>query len=324
MSQSNRLSNHQLVQRITLPDPKGSILDMVLDTDTFNEIDDQFALVYALLSPDRVKVHAVYAAPFVNAKSKTPAIGMAMSYDEIFELYQRMPSKPDVPVHRGSEQWMRQARGPVESDACHDLIERAMSRSVDDPPLYVVAIGAPTNVSSAIAKCPEIMDRIVVVWLGGHAVSHPTAREFNLGQDLLASQTLFDSGVPLIRIPCIPTAQMLRTTVAELTHYIGNKNPMCDFLLQRYAEHEAMETTQKRERWNVAHIAYCKEIWDVATIAILVNSTWCRSTITPSPILTRDMTWSVDPSRHLIRDLISMNRDAIFGDMFYKLANMSS
>ena len=28
--------------------------------------------------------------------------------------------------------------------------------------------------------------------------------------------------------------------------------------------------------------------------------------------------------RALIRDLISMNRDAIFGDMFYKLANMSS
>jgi hypothetical protein len=75
MSESSRLSNHQLVQRITLPDPRGPVLDMVLDTDTFNEIDDQFALVYALLSPERVKVHAVYAAPFVNKKSATPAQG---------------------------------------------------------------------------------------------------------------------------------------------------------------------------------------------------------------------------------------------------------
>ncbi|HCD30823.1 MAG TPA: nucleoside hydrolase, partial [Phycisphaerales bacterium] len=271
MSTSHRLSEHRLVERLAKPDPKGPVLDMVLDTDTFNEIDDQFALVYALLSPDRLKVHAVYAAPFVNAKSKSPAQGMAMSYDEIFELYKRMPARPDVPVLRGSEKWMRQVSGPVDSQACDDMIERAMARHVDDAPLYVVAIGAPTNVSSAIAKCPEIMDRIVVVWLGGHAQSHPTTREFNLGQDLLASQTLFDSGVPLVRVPCIPTAQMLRTTVSELTHYIGNKNPMCDFLLKRYAEHETMETPLKLKRWDCEHIAYCKEIWDVATVAWLIN-----------------------------------------------------
>lgn len=322
MSISHRLPDHRLVQRIAEPDLNGPVLDMVLDTDTFNEIDDQFALVYALLSPDRVKVHAVYAAPFVNKKSSSPAIGMAMSYDEIFELYKRMPVTPNVPVFRGSEKWMREVDGPVDSAACQDMIDRAMARHPDDAPLYVVAIGAPTNVSSAITMCPQIMDRIVVVWLGGHAQSHHTASEFNLGQDLMASQVLFDSGVPMVRVPCIPTARMLRTTVSELTYYIGNKNPMCDFLLSRYAEHEAMETPIKQKRWGCQHIAYCKEIWDVATIAWLINPTWGPSCLTPSPILTRDVTWSFNPARHQIRDLIEMNRDAIFGDMFYKLANM--
>ena len=37
---------------------------MVLDTDTYNEIDDQFALTYALLSPEKLAVEAIYAAPF--------------------------------------------------------------------------------------------------------------------------------------------------------------------------------------------------------------------------------------------------------------------
>jgi purine nucleosidase len=37
---------------------------VIIDTDTANEIDDQFALAWALLSPERLDVLAVYAAPF--------------------------------------------------------------------------------------------------------------------------------------------------------------------------------------------------------------------------------------------------------------------
>jgi purine nucleosidase len=37
---------------------------MVIDTDAANEIDDQFALAWALLAPERLEVEAVYAAPF--------------------------------------------------------------------------------------------------------------------------------------------------------------------------------------------------------------------------------------------------------------------
>ncbi len=50
---------------------------LVLDTDTFNEVDDQFALVHVLLSPDRVDLEAVYAAPFHNEKSLARPTGCA-------------------------------------------------------------------------------------------------------------------------------------------------------------------------------------------------------------------------------------------------------
>ncbi|MYD39906.1 MAG: nucleoside hydrolase, partial [Chloroflexi bacterium] len=36
----------------------------VIDTDTRNEIDDQYALVWALLSQDRLQIDGVYAAPY--------------------------------------------------------------------------------------------------------------------------------------------------------------------------------------------------------------------------------------------------------------------
>ena len=45
----------------------------VLDTDTYNEIDDQYAVAYGLLSPQRMSLEAIYAAPFVNDRSSTAA-----------------------------------------------------------------------------------------------------------------------------------------------------------------------------------------------------------------------------------------------------------
>jgi hypothetical protein len=41
---------------------------MVLDTDTYNEIDDQFALAHTLLSQEWVQLEAIYAAPLDNEK----------------------------------------------------------------------------------------------------------------------------------------------------------------------------------------------------------------------------------------------------------------
>ena len=58
---------------------------MVLDTDTANEIDDQFAVVHALLSQDRLQLKAMYATPFSRA-GNSPADGVAESEAEIHRL----------------------------------------------------------------------------------------------------------------------------------------------------------------------------------------------------------------------------------------------
>ena len=44
--------------------PTGGPVRLLIDTDTANEIDDQFALAWALLSPDKMTVEAVTAEPF--------------------------------------------------------------------------------------------------------------------------------------------------------------------------------------------------------------------------------------------------------------------
>jgi hypothetical protein len=56
-----KLTKEEMVTRLAPPSGK---VRMVLDTDTYNEVDDQFALSYALMSPEKLDVEAVYAAPF--------------------------------------------------------------------------------------------------------------------------------------------------------------------------------------------------------------------------------------------------------------------
>ena len=74
------------------------MIKMILDTDTYNEVDDQFALVYALLSPESVKVEAVHAAPFHNENSSGPGDGMRKSYAEILRLMAFMDREVPLPA----------------------------------------------------------------------------------------------------------------------------------------------------------------------------------------------------------------------------------
>ena len=52
-------------------------VDLVMDTDAYNEIDDQYAISYAVFAPEKLRVKALYAAPFTNQLSSGPADGMA-------------------------------------------------------------------------------------------------------------------------------------------------------------------------------------------------------------------------------------------------------
>ena len=286
-----------------LAPPAGEV-SMVLDTDTYNEIDDQFAVVYSLLS-EPIKVEAIHAAPFHNSRSSGPGDGMEKSYEEILRLLERLEHPHEGFVFRGSDTYLPRASRPVESDATANLIKLAMADR--DGPLYVAAIGAITNVASAILIEPKIIERIVVVWLGGQPYYWPSAREFNLQQDIPASQIIFNCGVPLVHIPCKNVAEHLRTTVPEMERYVRGRGAIGDYLHEIFVGYHR------------DHYAWSKVIWDISAIAWLLNSQWVPSHICPRPVLTSDGTWSFDRSRHFTRVAIDARRDAIFGDLFRKL-----
>jgi inosine-uridine nucleoside N-ribohydrolase len=292
-------------KRLALLTPPEGRISAVMDTDTYNEIDDQFALVYALLSPE-LDLQAVYAAPYYNDRSTGPANGMEKSYEEILRILAFMGVSPDGFAYRGSAAYLSAPDRPVDSAAARDLIARA--RQTREGPLYVLALGAITNVASALLLAPDIVDRIVVVWLGGHPPYWPDTREFNLRQDVPGAQVLFDSGAAVVQIPCALVAEQLRTTLPEMERYVRGQGVIGDYLYGLYRDYVSES------------VAHSKVIWDISTVAYAVNSAWMESDLHPSPVLLPDVTWGpVDPNRHPVRIIRHIDRDAVYGDLFAKL-----
>ena len=291
--------------------PAGPV-DVVLDTDTYNEIDDQYALAYLVLSADKLNLKAIYAAPFFNSKASSPADGMEKSYQEIKNIAHllRRDDLMDC-TYRGSEDYLTDEETPQESDAARDLARRAMQYTSDNP-LYVIAIGAITNVASALLINPEIRDRIVVVWLGGHALHWPDNYEFNLKQDVAAARVVLGCGAAVVLVPCNGVVSAFATSEPELREHIKGRNELCDYL---YSYTTQFVNAYTKER------CWAKQIWDVTAVGWLLDEKYMRDQLIASPIPEYDHRWGFDQRRHLIRYVYHINRDKLFEDLFNKLTS---
>ena len=270
------MTNEQRMKNLTVPAGK---VDVVLDTDAYNEIDDQFAIAYLLKNKEKLNTVKIYAAPFFlkphNKKSDSPKEGMEKSYNEILKVLSLMGE--DVPVLRGSEAFLTDEKTPVVSDAANDLAALAMNYTPENP-LYVVAIGAITNVASAILINPAIVENIVVVWLGGHALHYHDTKEFNMVQDVAAARVVMSSGAPLVILPCQGVVSSFTISKPELEYWLVGKNSLATYLA---------ENAIKEAEGYASGKPWTRVIWDVTAVAWLLNEKDCfmcsRKIETPIP-----------------------------------------
>ncbi len=300
--------NQEVIIR-KLQKPKGKI-DVVIDTDTFNEIDDQYALSYLIKSDYKLNLKAIYAAPFHNEKSSGPEDGMEKSYAEIMHLLDLMGKEEYKRItYKGSRSYLPNEEQAVDSPAAKNLIELAMSRSEDNP-LYVIAIGAITNVASALLLEPLIKEKIVLIWLGGQAHDWPENNEFNLIQDIAAARIVFGCGVPLVQLPCAGVVSSFTTTEHELKYWLNGKNKLCDYLLS--ATIAEASATKECSCWS-------RVIWDVTAVAWLLDGEFMRDRLEYSPIPEYDDHYAFSKTRHLIKYVYEIRRDFLFEDLFKTL-----
>ena len=292
-----------------LTTPKGKI-DVVLDTDAYNEIDDQFAISYMLKSTQKFCVKGICAAPFKNGKSVSAADGMHKSYDEILKLL-TLANNEEIKnsVFKGSENYLLNEITPVESEAAEFMANLANEYSPEKP-LYIVAIGAITNVASAILMNPKMKENCVIVWLGGHGTHMPMgASEFNMVQDIAAARVVFGCGVPLVQLPCFGVVDHFTVSKYELEYWLKGKNAVCDYLCENTIK-EA-DSYAKDKPWT-------RVIWDVTAVAWLLNedAQFMQDRLIPSPIPEYDKHYAVKENRHFIKYVYKINRDVLFEDLF--------
>lgn len=306
------MTQAQYLKNLTAPTGK---IDVVLDTDAYNEIDDQFAIGYMLRKEREFNVKGICAAPFFsNGKSTSPSDGMHKSYDEILKLLNLM-GKNDLKeiVFKGSEDYLPNETTPVESAAAQFMADLADGYS-PEAPLYIVAIGAITDVASALLKNPRMKENCVIVWLGGNATHVPlAASEFNMRQDIAAARVVFSCGVPLVQLPCLGVVDHFTTSKYELEHWLRGKNALCDYLCDN--------TVAEAESY-AAGKPWTRVIWDVTPVAWLLDreGRFMKDRLIPAPIPEYDLHYARDDTRHLICAVYELNRDALFEDLFATLA----
>lgn len=297
---------------IRIPNVPTGMTDVILDTDAFNEIDDQFAIAYMIKSSEKLNVKGICAAPFFNSNSDSPKDGMEKSYDEIKKLLNLM-DKGDIiqNVFKGSDRYLTDEKTPVESDAARFIADLASEYSADRP-LYIVSIGAITNVASAILMNPEIVDKTVVVWLGGHSLEYYDTKEFNMMQDVAAARVIFGCGVPLVQLPCMGVVDVFRMSKSELEYWLKGNNKLADYLAENTIS--AAEKYASGKPWS-------RVIWDVTAVAWLLNDNdrFMRSRIIKKHMPNYDFKYDIESDDGLMRYVYSIKRDALMEDLINKL-----
>lgn len=235
-------------------------LPVVLNCDTANEVDDQFAIAYALGSP-ALDVRGVVSVH--NTFAHGP--GSVEIYQAEAERIVGLCGRSDVPCPRGAPAPMETRRDPVRSEGLDFLIATARDAT---RPLTIIATGPATDVASMLLVAPDLRERVRVVWLGGFGSTETFARyrfmELNGRADIAAWRVLLETPVPLLQCPGWPGVAKLSVAYdAYTTELRSLEKPIAAYLADTLLA------------WRDAHPdpgadgPEHKILWDVACVAAL-------------------------------------------------------
>ena len=304
----NRYSNIQRVKswkefyRYVLNYKKDKI-NLILDTDTYNECDDQFALSYLIKSKKLFNIEAITVAPYSHTKRDlTVRDGQELSYNEILKICNWLNFDTNNKVFKGSMDYIQNGYDE-KNNAVNKIIEIALKNNKT----YILGIGAITNIALAIKKEPKIVNKIEIVWLGGNELGYEDNLEYNFRQDVEAVKIVFESKVKLTILPCKKIVSELRIDINTLKKYLENKSELCNYLIERFYNDGYHGVQESRV------------IWDISVIAYMINKKWFETEQMSCPNIRKDTSYEVTDNRHNITFVTKLDRNKIYEDLFNKL-----
>lgn len=278
-------------------------VNVILDTDTYNECDDQFALSYLIKSKDLFNIEAITVAPYSRAERNVKAKdGQELSYNEILKICNLLNFDTNNKVFKGSIDYIQNGYDE-KNDAVNKIIEIALKNNKT----YILGIGAITNIALAIKKEPKIVNKIEVIWLGGNELGYKDNLEYNFKQDIEAVKIVFGSKVKLTILPCKNIVSELRIDIDTLKTYLENESELCNYLIERF--------------YNDGYhgIQESRVIWDISVIAYMINKNWFETKQISCPSIREDTSYGTTNNGHNITFVTKLDRDKIYEDLFLKL-----
>lgn len=273
--------------------------NIILDTDLYNEIDDQIALAYVLKSKNVLNLEAVTIAPFTKGEYNTKT-SIDKSYEVAKKIFKMCNEENDKIIYKGAIKYFTE-----DPNQTNEAVEKIIQVALKNDKTYILSIGCITNVALAIKKEPLILDKIEVIWLGTNFLFMKN-NDFNFRQDIEAVRYVLDSKVKITIIPTYPVSYGLMISKYELESRIRNANELCDYFCNIFTDDYG---TKKIRR----------VIWDISTVAYMINKEWFQTMEISCPRIKKDTSFKLTKCRHKIKFVQRLDSNKIYDDLFSKI-----
>ena len=352
-----RLDPDLLEQRLAKPQAVSRVL---VDTDTANEIDDQFALAWALLSPQSMTVEAVTAEPFSFAHHRPG----------LLDAERAVEAGKDFPEHLvgGFQGWINRLHRQGKRAADLNFVSAAegMELSYEEILTVYSKLGLPSDgkvfrgaaqyMSAADEPVQsESVDVIIDLAKSGSEPLYIAAMGCvtNIASALLRAPEIrenivviwtsaYPSNAPHCNRPSLNLVQDIHASrlmfdsgvplVYLPGYHVGAQLKISLPEMEQFVAGKGAIGDYLHHLYthNPLHDMFALEntgqrtwvIWDIIDIAWLINPDWVPTMRTASPVLDDSLFWQKDESRHPILEAYDVQRDEIYIDFYNKLANL--
>ena len=236
-------------------------LRLIIDADTANEVDDLYAIAWALLEARLDIIGLTSAQWHTNPRTPNDSVGESQ---RINENILKLMGKTVIPAPEGANFPMVNEQRPQPSNAAKFIIDQALA-TPDDEKLAVAILGPCTNIASAVLIEPKIIPKLSVTYLGfWHNLERNTwsKREFNTNNDPNAVNTLINTPNLEFSVMTASTSQHLVFEKTAMDKLLKGKGGIGDYLIDRWESYDRFwQTTDKEKtKWIM---------WDVAILEAL-------------------------------------------------------
>ena len=235
---------------------------MILDADTGNEVDDLFAVARALIEPSW-NILALNATQWQTSHWAVPqSMENSHRVNAVLNGYFGNPVKLRKGGIARMFDWGDKAQ---HSAAAYEIIKQAKLMP-EGQKLTVIALGALTNVASAIYIDPSIEPLIKLYWLGTNYDFEEDIMDetdFNSVMDIQALDIMQKSDVEMHVMPH-SVALAMEFTYEETERRLRGKHDLGNYLVDRWYDHL---DGLREARW----------IWDLALIGAMIHPEWAES-----------------------------------------------